>query len=261
HHAQVRKCAAELLLALVERIGVTKLADTPRAERTAHVAGKLAQDCHQDTRHYGQEMVKLLLKHQKFKTLLEQSLSTRDLLTRIKKKGMENQKGERPSVKEPVKKRNDDLKKPQATLSSTKRVKSTSDGRLLDRAKAQAMVPPAVEEMELLQRLYNLLEAKGFQTRMEGVALLQDLCKSSPQLISTNIVQIFDYFVLRICDSHKKVKQKALDVLAEITGILKDALNPVIIGLVEGITKSLNSKDPRVRATAVKALEESIAHL
>ncbi|RLV71443.1 hypothetical protein DV515_00017445, partial [Chloebia gouldiae] len=183
HHAQVRKCAAELLLALVERIGVTKLADTPRAERTAHVAGKLAQDCHQDTRHYGQEMVKLLLKHQKFKTLLEQSLSTRDLediLTRIKKKvsawqekcllcGMENQKGERPSVKEPVKKRNDGLKKPQATLSSSKRVKSTSDGRLLDRAKAQAMVPPAVEEMELLQRLYNLLEAKGFQTRMEGL--------------------------------------------------------------------------------------------
>ncbi|NXB95919.1 TGRM2 protein, partial [Vidua chalybeata] len=73
--------------------------------------------------------------------------------------------------------------------------------------------------------------------------------------------QIFDYFVLRISDSHKKVKQKALDVLAEITGILEEALNPVIIGLVEGITKSLNSKDPRVRAAAMKALEESIAHL
>ncbi|XP_077645809.1 TOG array regulator of axonemal microtubules protein 2-like [Lonchura striata] len=263
-HAQVRKCAAELLLSLVQRIGVTKLAGTPRAERLAHVAGKLAQDCHQDTRHYGQEMVKLFLNHQKFKTLLEQSLSSRDLediLTRIKKKGMENQRGERPSVKEPVKKRSDGSKKPQATLSSTKRVKSTSDGHFLHGAKAQVMLPPAVEETELLQRLYNLLKAKGFQTRMEGVALLQDLCKSSPQLISTNIVQIFDYFVLRISDGHKKVKQKALDVLAEITGILKDALNPVIIDLVEGITKSLNSKDPRIRAAAVKALEESITHL
>ncbi|XP_053789701.1 TOG array regulator of axonemal microtubules protein 2-like isoform X2 [Vidua chalybeata] len=174
---------------------------------------------------------------------------------------MENQKGECPPVKEPVKKRNDGSKKPQATLSSSKRVKSTSDGRLLHRAKAQVTLPPAVEETELLQKLYSLLEAKGFQTRMEGVALLQDLCKTSPQLISTNIVQIFDYFVLRISDSHKKVKQKALDVLAEITGVLEEALNPVIIGLVEGITKSLNSKDPRVRASAVKALEESIAHL
>ncbi|XP_064253603.1 TOG array regulator of axonemal microtubules protein 2-like [Passer domesticus] len=263
-HAQVRKCGAELLLSLMERIGVTKLAGTARAERLAHVAGKLAQDCHKDTRHYGQEMVKMLLNHQKFKMLLERSLSTSDLediLTRMKKKGMENQKAEHPSVKELVKKRNDGSKKPQATLSSSKRVKSTSDGCLLHRAQAQVTLPPVEEETELLQKLYNLLEAKGFQTRMEGVSLLQDLCKTSPQLISTNIVQIFDYFVLRISDSHKKVKQKALDVLAEITGVLKDALNPVIIGLVEGITKNLNSKDPRVRAAAVKALEESIAHL
>ncbi|NXR99034.1 TGRM2 protein, partial [Oxylabes madagascariensis] len=104
----------------------------------------------------------------------------------------------------------------------------------------------AVEETEPLQKLYNLLEAKGFQTRMEGVALLLDLCKTSPQLISTNIVQIFDYFVLRIADSHKKVKHKALDVLAEIIGVLEDALNPVIIRLVEGITTNLNSKDPGV---------------
>ncbi|XP_064261914.1 TOG array regulator of axonemal microtubules protein 2-like [Passer domesticus] len=96
---------------------------------------------------------------------------------------------------------------------------------------------------------------------MEGVALLLDLCKTSPQLISTNIVQIFDYFVLRISDSHKKVKQKALDVLAEIIGLLEDALNPVMIPLVQGITKNLNSKDPGVHAAAVNALEESIAHL
>ncbi|XP_077029142.1 TOG array regulator of axonemal microtubules protein 2-like [Agelaius phoeniceus] len=196
--APVRQCAAQLLLSLMQTIGVTKLAGTAWAERLAHVAGKLAQDYHKDTRHYGQEMVKMLLTHQQFKMLLEQSLSPRDLediLTRIKKEGMANQKAEGPSVKEPVKERNDGSKKPQATLSSSKRL------------------------------------------------------------------SIFDYFVLRISDSHKKVKQRALDVLAEITGALKDALNPVIIGLVEGITKNLNSKDARVRGAAVKALEESIAHL
>ncbi|XP_031960119.1 TOG array regulator of axonemal microtubules protein 2-like isoform X2 [Corvus moneduloides] len=263
-HVQVRKCAAQLLLSLMEKTGVTKLAGTPRAERLAHAAGTLAQDCHKDTRHYGQEMVKMMLNHQNFKRLLEQSLSTRDLediLTRMKKKGMETQKGEHPSVEKPVKKRSDGSKKPQATLPSSKRVKSTSDGRLLRRPKAQVTLPPAVEETESLQKLYNLLEAKEFKTRMEGVALLLDLCKSSPQLVSTNTVQIFDYFVPRLGDTHKKVKQKALDVLAEIVGILKDGLNPVIICLVEGITNNLNSKDPGVYAAAVKALEESMAHL
>ncbi|RLV83754.1 hypothetical protein DV515_00016342 [Chloebia gouldiae] len=68
-------------------------------------------------------------------------------------------------------------------------VKSTSDGCLLHRVKAQVTLPPAVEETETLQQFYHLLQAKGFQTQMEGVALLLDLCKNSPQLISTNIVQ------------------------------------------------------------------------
>ncbi|XP_030921522.1 TOG array regulator of axonemal microtubules protein 2-like, partial [Geospiza fortis] len=230
-YVQVRKCAAELLLSLMEKMGVTKLAGTPRAERLAHVAGTLAQDCHKDT-----------------------SYST------VQCQGMEKQKGERLSVKEPVEK-NDSPKKPQATLPSSKWVKSAPGGRLLHRAKAQVTLPAAVEGRESLQKLYHLLEAKGFQTRMEGVALLLDLSKTSPQLISTNIVEIFDYFILRINDSHKKVKQKALDALAEIIGLLEDALNPVMFCLVEGITKNLNSKDPGVHAAAVKALDKSVAHL
>ncbi|XP_058701172.1 TOG array regulator of axonemal microtubules protein 2-like [Poecile atricapillus] len=241
-YVQVRKCAAKLLLSLMGTIGVTKLADTPRAESLAQVAGKLAQDGHKDTRHYGQEMVKMLLSHQKFKRLLEQSVSTcdlEDILTRIKKKRF--------------------LKEAPGHIAFSKRVKSTSEGRLLHRTKAQVTLPPSVEETELLQKLYNLLEAKGFQTRLEGVAFLLKLCKTSPQLISTNIVQIFDYFVLRISDSHKKVKQKVLDVLSEIIGIL--CLEPGDHPFGRRNYKELNSKDPGVHAAAVKALEESISHL
>ncbi|NWV49682.1 TGRM2 protein, partial [Daphoenositta chrysoptera] len=73
--------------------------------------------------------------------------------------------------------------------------------------------------------------------------------------------QIFDYFVLRIGDTHKKMKHKALDMLAEITDILKNSLNPVVSCLVEVITNNLNSGDYRISAAAVKALEESMAHL
>ncbi|NWS83105.1 TGRM2 protein, partial [Toxostoma redivivum] len=78
-HVQVRKCAAELLLSLMEKIGVTELAGTARAERLAHAAGTLAQDRDKDTRHYGQEMVKMLMNHGKCKMLLERSVSARDL--------------------------------------------------------------------------------------------------------------------------------------------------------------------------------------
>ncbi|NXU95650.1 TGRM2 protein, partial [Xiphorhynchus elegans] len=99
-----------------------------------------------------------------------------------------------------------------------------------------------VEETELLQKLYDLLTAKEFQSRIEGVALLLDLCKRSPRLISNNIVQIFDYFVLRICDYNKKVKQQALEALALMITILRGGLNPVLIRLVEAVTNNLNSK-------------------
>ncbi|XP_064262058.1 TOG array regulator of axonemal microtubules protein 2-like [Passer domesticus] len=278
-YVPARKCTAQLLLSLMEKMGVTKLAGTPRAERLAQVAGTLAQDSHKDTRHYGQEMVKMLLSNQKFKKLLEQSLSTHDLediLKRIKKKeycpavkpcgagrslGMENNKAELPPVQEPVKKRNDGSQKPQATSPPSKRAKSATGGCRLHRARAQVTLPASVEERELLQKLYHLLEAKAFQTRIEGVALLLDLSKTRPQLISTNIVQMFDYFGLRICDTHKKVKQKALEALAEIIGLLQDAMNPLMIRLVEGITKNLNSKDPGVHAAAMTALDQSVVHL
>ena len=73
--------------------------------------------------------------------------------------------------------------------------------------------------------------------------------------------QIFDHFVLRICDTHKSVKQSTLDVLGEIITLLEDALNLVIVPLVEGIVKNLHSKDPGVHAAAVNALQESMAHL
>ncbi|NWW75712.1 TGRM2 protein, partial [Climacteris rufus] len=76
---QVRKCAAQHLLLVMEKMGVTELAGTPRAEMLVHVAVAHAQDCHKDTRHYGQEMVKILLSHQNFKRLLEQSVFTCDL--------------------------------------------------------------------------------------------------------------------------------------------------------------------------------------
>ncbi|XP_032537106.1 TOG array regulator of axonemal microtubules protein 2 [Chiroxiphia lanceolata] len=263
-HVLVRKCAAKHLLTVMEKIGAKKLAATPvRAERLVRLAVKLAQDCHKDTRYYGWKMLHMLMSHQKFNRLLEQSVSTRDLkdiLARIKNKGIEDHEGEPPPVENPRKRRNNGLM-PQARMPSCGGLESTSDVPFLHRSKVHLMLLPTVEETELLQKLYDLLTAKEFQIRMEGVALLLDLCKSSPRLISNNIVQIFDYFVLRICDYNKKVKQQALEALALMIAMLRDALNPVLIRLVEAITNNLNSKHLGIYGAAVKALEASIAHL
>ncbi|NXW03242.1 TGRM2 protein, partial [Fregetta grallaria] len=260
----VRKCAAEHLLTVIEKIGAEKLLSGTHDSTKLLVCTvvKVAQDCHQDTRCYGRKMLNILMSHQKFVKYLKQSVPSRDLedvMATLKRKGIEDHKCEPPSAKDLRKPRNRGLMMPPDNLPSDGR--SGSDVLTLPRKTVRRTSLQTVEETEQLQELYKLLTAKEFQTRMEGVVLLLDHCKSRSQLISTNIVQIFDVFVLRLQDCNKKVNQQALEVLALMTPILREALHPVLVSLVEAVTDNLNSKHLGIYAAAVKALEASIAHL
>ncbi|XP_030355836.1 TOG array regulator of axonemal microtubules protein 2-like [Strigops habroptila] len=226
----VRKCAAEHLLTTMELIGAQKLLSGSRYSTDLLVRAlvKLAQDCHQDTRFYGRKMLNILMSHQKFEKYLKQSIPSRDL---------------------------EDV---MATIRQ-KTVHHTSV-----QAAPQPETPetqPFPPETEDFMELYRLLTAEDFQSRLEGVQLLQDHCKSSPWFIFTNIIQIFGVFVLRIQDCNKKVKQQALEALSWMTSVLRDALHPVLVSLVEAVTDNLNSKHPGISAAAVKALEAFIAQL
>ncbi|CAM9858963.1 unnamed protein product [Bubo scandiacus] len=65
----------------------------------------------------------------------------------------------------------------------------------------------------------------------------------------------------RLRDCNKKVNQQALEVLALMIPMLKDALHPVLFSLVSAVIDNLNSKHSGIYAAAVKALEAAIAHL
>ncbi|XP_009698603.1 PREDICTED: protein FAM179A [Cariama cristata] len=260
----VRKCAAKHLLTATEQIGAEKLLSGMHdsTELLVLMLVKLAQDCHQDTRCYGRKMLNMLMSHRKFDRYLKQCVPSRDLedvMATIKQKGIEDHECEPPSAKDHRKSRNSGLTMPQDSLPSDGG--SGSDVLVLPRQTVRRTSLRTVEETEQLKELYKLLTAKEFQTRMEGVVLLLDHCKSSPQLISTNIVQIFDVFVLRLQDCNKKVKQQALEVLSLMTPMLGDALHPALVSLVAAATESLNSKHLGIYAAAVKVLEASIAHL
>ncbi|KAF1661255.1 UNVERIFIED_CONTAM: TOG array regulator of axonemal microtubules protein 2, partial [Eudyptes robustus] len=263
-NALVRKCAAEHLLTVMEQMGAEKLLSGTRDSNELLVCTvvKLAQDCHQDTRCYGRKMLNVLMSHKKFDRYLKQSAPSRDLedvMATLKQKGIEDHKCERPPAKDPKKSRNRGLMMPQDNLPSDGG--SGSDVLILPRQTVRRTSLRTVEETERLQELYELLAAKDFQTRMEGVVLLLDHCKNIPRLISNNIVQIFDLFFLRLHDWHKKVNQQALEALVLMIPMLRNALHPVLVSLVTAITDNLNSKHLGIYAAAVKALEASIAHL
>lgn len=44
--------------------------------------------------------------------------------------------------------------------------------------------------VEQLRELMRLLEAKDYQSRMEGVARLLEHCKAKPEVITSNLVQV-----------------------------------------------------------------------
>ncbi|NWX73478.1 TGRM2 protein, partial [Alca torda] len=83
HHRNVlvRKCAAKHLLTAMERIGAEKLlSGTPSStELLVRTLVKLAQDCHQETRCYGQKMLSILMSHKIFQKYLKQFVPSRDL--------------------------------------------------------------------------------------------------------------------------------------------------------------------------------------
>ncbi|KAM6081419.1 TOG array regulator of axonemal microtubules protein 2-like [Chlamydotis macqueenii] len=262
----VRKSAAQHLLTVMEQIGAKKLLSGTRdsTELLVCTLVKLAQDRHQDTRCCGRKMLTILMRHRNFDRYLKQSVPSRDLeevMATIKQKETEDHKWEPPSAKDSTKSKNSDLTMPQDNSPSDGGLRSGSEVLIVPRQTDRRTSLCTVEENNQLGELYKLLTSKEFRTRMEGVVLLLDHCKSSPQLISTNIAQIFDVFVLRLRDSNKKVNQQALEVLALMAPMLRDALRPVLVPLVEVVTENLNSKHLGIYTAAVKVLEASIAHL
>ncbi|KAM6081420.1 TOG array regulator of axonemal microtubules protein 2-like [Chlamydotis macqueenii] len=262
----VRKSAAQHLLTVMEQIGAKKLLSGTRdsTELLVRTLVKLAQDRHQDTRCCGRKMLTILMRHRNFDRYLKQSVPSRDLeevMATIKQKETEDHKWEPPSAKYPRKSKNSGLTMPQDNSPSDGGLRSSSEVFIVPRQTDRRTSLCTVEENNQLGELCKLLTSKEFRTRMEGVVLLLDHCKSSPQLISTNIAQIFDVFVLRLRDSNKKVNQQALEVLALMAPMLGDALRPVLVPLVEVVTENLNSKHLGIYTAAVKVLEASIAHL
>ncbi|XP_077197488.1 TOG array regulator of axonemal microtubules protein 2 [Paroedura picta] len=258
----VRKCAAEHLLTVIEKIGAKKLLSAKRGsvEMLVQTLVKLAQDCNQDTRFYGRKMLNVVMSHSKFNEYLKQcppSRDLRDVMATIKQKGTEGKSSQAPSAK---------IQRGSKSGSLTLDKMPSDNGSIsstlaLPQLMARRSSLCSVEVMEQLKELNRMLVAKEFQIRMECITLMMEYCKNSPQLVLSNIIQIFDAFTPRLQDSNKKVNQYALESLASMIPILKDGLSPVITSIVTAVTDNLNSKNSRIYTAAVKVLDQMISSL
>ncbi|XP_037382812.1 TOG array regulator of axonemal microtubules protein 2 [Talpa occidentalis] len=254
----VRKCTAEHLSAVLEQIGAEKLLSGTRdsTDMLIHNLVRLAQDSNQDTRFYGRKMVNILMSNAKFDAFLKQSLPSHDLrkvMAAIKQRGIEDS-DELPSAKG---------RKVSRSLVYENGLPgehglSSNGPRLMG---LRSSTRGGLEMVEQLRELTQLLEAKEYQSRMDGVGRLLEHCKAKPELITTNLVQVFDAFTPRLQDSNKKVNQWALESLAKMIPLLKESLHPMLLSIIIAVADNLNSKNAGIYAAAVTALDAMIESL
>ncbi|KAM6179262.1 TOG array regulator of axonemal microtubules protein 2 [Erethizon dorsatum] len=257
----VRKCTAEHLSAVLEQIGAEKLLSGSRDSIGALVNTlvRLAQDSNQDTRFYGRKMVTILMANAKFDVFLKQSLPSHDLrkvMAAIKQRGLEDNH-ELPSAK--------GLKVSRSLVACENGLPIEEGfGSSGPRLAVHSSLRGGIEIAQQLRELTRLLEAKEYQSRMEGVGRLLEHCKTKPELIMANLVQVFDAFTPRLQDSNKKVNQWALESLTKMIPILKDSVHPMLLSLIVAVADNLNSKNLGIAtaaATVLDAMIESLDHL
>ncbi|KAG9462422.1 hypothetical protein GDO78_014162, partial [Eleutherodactylus coqui] len=195
-NSSVRKCAAKHLLTVVEQLRAEKLLSGPRESTDAFLRTliKLMHDAQQDTRFYGRRMFSLVMTHPKFEQQMERLIPShdlRELITTVKQKEVSDSVSDVPSARSQRPLQRSSVVRAQESPESDQ-----SPNRLgeMESAPQESPVPRrqpvrAAEVTEQLKELTQLLTAKEYQNKMDGVTLLLEHCKNNVKFVTSNINQ------------------------------------------------------------------------
>ncbi|XP_050831476.1 TOG array regulator of axonemal microtubules protein 1 isoform X2 [Serinus canaria] len=269
-HSAVRRCTAQHLGDIVERLGPERVlaGGRPVAERLLPAIARFAQDSSQQTRYYGRRMLFSMMAHPDLDKILEKFVPPRDLpyiketVGSLREKGLGEMPLDTPSAKG---RRSQTGNVGHLRSSSTCRdapIIPDRDNTESQEAPRRAAPRSALESEEYVRDMVGSLNAKDFRERIRGTRQLLLDTESSPALVLANIVRIFDAFKPRLHDSNSKVTQVALEAMHKMVPLLKDNLSPVINMVIPAIVdNNLNSKNPGIYAAATNVIQALCQHL
>ncbi|XP_062351102.1 TOG array regulator of axonemal microtubules protein 1 [Cinclus cinclus] len=266
-HSAVRRCTAQHLGNIVERLGPERVlaGAKPVAERLLPATARFVQDSSQQTRYYGRRMLFSMLAHPDLDKMLEKFVPAKDLpyiketVGSLREKGLGEMPLDTPSAK--------GRRSQTGNVGHLRSSSTCRDAPIIpDRDSTEVHEAPrraaALDSEEYVRDIVGLLNAKDFRERISGVRQLQLDTESSPALVLNNIIRIFDAFKPRLHDSNSKVNQVALEALHKMIPLLKDNLSPVINILIPAIVdNNLNSKNPGIYAAATNVIQALCEHL
>nr|XP_027785580.1 TOG array regulator of axonemal microtubules protein 1 isoform X2 [Marmota flaviventris] len=269
-HIAVRRCTAQHLSDVVEFMEPERILSGTKdmAERLLPAAAKFAQDSSQETRYYGRKMLFLLMYHPNFEKMLEKYVPSKDLpyikesVKNLRQKGLGEIPLDTPSAKG---RRSHTGSVGNARSSSVSRDSFSSAEREITEVRevARKSIPRnSLESAEYVKVITNLLNAKDFRDRINGIKQLLSDAENNQELVVGNIVKIFDAFKSRLHDSNSKVNLVALETMHKMIPLLRDNLSPIINMLIPAIVdNNLNSKNPGICTAATNVVQALSQHV
>uniref|UniRef100_A0A8C3FZF9 TOG domain-containing protein n=1 Tax=Cyclopterus lumpus TaxID=8103 RepID=A0A8C3FZF9_CYCLU len=256
-NAVVRKCTAQYLANLVEKVGAARLLSGGKdlTDRILPAVTKLAQDSSQEARYFGRRMLLSLSSHPDFDKILEKYIPTKDLPTvrdtvfTLKTKGL----GEMPQETQSARGRR--------SLPGSGTVRASSLTRDTA-ARCRSQTQSIADKTEYIKQISGLLGSKDFRERIKGIDQLVADCQHNPNMVINSIFPLFDAFKARLQESNSKVNLYALESLQKIIHLLKDNLSQVVNIVVPAIMDNhLNSKNNAIYSAAIGAINALVLNL
>ncbi|XP_056462427.1 TOG array regulator of axonemal microtubules protein 1-like [Gadus chalcogrammus] len=242
--AAVRKCAAQHLADLLERVGVARLLSGGKdvTDRILPAVVKLALDSSPEPRSFGRRMLLFLSSHRDFDSLLEKNIPPKDLSA--------------------ARKAVSGLKAKVRKAPPSRPTLPLGDGEPNCKYSSKPQGPIIEDKAEYIRQLTVLLESKDFRERIKGLDQLVADCQHNPSMVIRSLFPVFDLFRDRLLESNRKVNLYALEALQGMVRLLKDNLSGVLNHLVPAIVDNhLNSKNRAVYSAATGALCELVLNL
>uniref|UniRef100_S4R4N1 TOG domain-containing protein n=1 Tax=Petromyzon marinus TaxID=7757 RepID=S4R4N1_PETMA len=267
----VRKCTAQHLIPVVERLGAARLLAGIKdvTDRVLLAATAFAQDASPETRYYGKKMLFIMMGHPDFDKMIDKYVLPKDLhyvrdtVTTLRNKGL----GESPPE---ISSAHGRRSLPGSGL-GTRPAQDVRDGTNT-RAREEVMPPREApyrplarsqsDYSERLKAVTGLLASKDFRERIKGIEMLVETCHANPDCVASNVVKFFDVFTPRLQESNSKVNQAALESLLLIIPALKDNLVQVVQSVVPAVVdNNLNSKLSGIYTAATSVIDTLMQHI
>ncbi|XP_047201173.1 TOG array regulator of axonemal microtubules protein 1 isoform X4 [Girardinichthys multiradiatus] len=263
----VRKCSAQHLANLLEKVGAARLLSGGKdlTERILPAITKLAQDSSQEARYFGRRMLLSLSSHPDFDKNLEKYISTKDLqavrdtILTLRTKGI----GEMPQDSQSARGRRSLPGSGTVRVSSlTGEQHNQTNRESNSNYSCKYQTQSIADKTEYIKQISGLLGSKDFRERIKGIDQLVADCEHNPKMVVNSMFPVFDAFKARLQESNSKVNLYALESLPKIIQLLKDSLSQVVNILVPAIVDNhLNSKNNAIYYAAIGATNALVLNL